>query len=258
MNRFINIQAHTILFLLLLTVILGCDTENAPDCFQRTGNLVSREMEVTPFTKILVGPNIELVLKQGDTTQVVVETGENLINEVSAEVINGELILSNVNDCNFVRDFNQTKFYISVPKLTVIRSATQFAIRSEGVLRFDSLTLLSEDVGYAEGNTTGIFELTIDSEKLNIVGNNIASFKIKGFVSNLTVGLYSGTGRFEGKSLMADYVTVYHRGANKIIVNPQVSLKGEIRSTGDVISVFEPEEVAVKQFYTGRLIFDLE
>ncbi|WP_378185545.1 head GIN domain-containing protein [Aquimarina sp. W85] len=246
---------HIICILLILGIISGCDTENAPDCFQRTGTIVKKEFFLDNFTKLLVGPNIEVILKQGDTTKVILETGENLINEVSAIVRDSQLVLENNNDCNFVRDFNQTKVFITIANLTVIRSATQFPIRSEGVLDFDNLTLLSEDVGFAEGNTTGIFDLTLNSNKLNIVGNNIASFIIKGAVSNLSVGLYSGTGRFDGERLNADHVSVYHRGANKILVNPQLSLKGEIRSTGDVISVNKPREVFVKEFYTGRLIF---
>lgn len=255
MNTIIYHITKVVLVLLILTIVQGCDTENAPDCFQRTGERVSREILLDDFTKVLVGPNIEVVLKQGDSTRVIIETGENLINDVSADVTNGQLVLSDVNDCNFVRDFNQTKVYITTSKLSVIRSATQFPIRSEGVLGFNSLTLLSEDVGYVEGNTTGLFDLTIDSEKLTVVGNNIASFTIKGAVSNLTVGLYSGTGRFDGEFLRADYVNVYHRGANKIIVNPQLSLKGEIRSTGDVISLNKPSTVEVKAYYTGSLIF---
>ncbi|AXT51210.1 DUF2807 domain-containing protein [Aquimarina sp. BL5] len=237
-------------------LVIACDTENALDCFQRTGDIITQEVEVADFTRILVNPGVELILKEGETTSVIIETGDNLLNEVSAIVEGGRLILSNTNDCNFVRDFNQTKIFVTAPNITEIRSATQFDISSDGILRFPSLRLLSEDFNEDNaGNITGTFTMQLDVEELDVVGNNIASFFIKGRVEDLYVGFFSGTGRFEGASLIAENVGILHRGTNKIIVNPQQSIKGEILSTGDVISVNRPSIIEVEEFFTGRLIF---
>ena len=41
-----------------------------------------------------------------------------------------------------------------------------------------------------------------------------------------------------------------------MIVNPQQSISGELRSTGNVIAKNRPPIVEVEEFYTGRLIFD--
>ena len=41
-----------------------------------------------------------------------------------------------------------------------------------------------------------------------------------------------------------------------MIVNPQQSIIGEIRSLGDVISKNIPPVVEVTEYYTGTLIFD--
>jgi hypothetical protein len=40
-----------------------------------------------------------------------------------------------------------------------------------------------------------------------------------------------------------------------MIVNPQQSLTGLLRGTGDLISVNHPPIVDVEQLYTGHLIF---
>lgn len=48
---------------------------------------------------------------------------------------------------------------------------------------------------------------------------------------------------------------IQHLGTNKLIVNPQEELRGEIRSTGDVITVNRPPVVNLPAFYTGKLIF---
>ncbi|EZH74551.1 hypothetical protein ATO12_12345 [Aquimarina atlantica] len=235
--------------------LFGCDSENASDCFQRTGTIVRKEIEVSDFTRILVNPNIELIIKEGATTSIIIETGDNLLNEVSAIVEDDRLVLSNTNDCAFFRDFNQTKVFVTAPNITEIRSGTQFDISSDGILNYTSLTLLSEDFGGNTETTTGTFNLSVDCENIGIVGNNIASFFITGTVQALDVNFASGTGRFEGANLVAENVQVFHRGTNKIIVNPQQSITGEIRSTGDVISVNRPSIVEVETFFTGKLIF---
>ncbi|WP_108866458.1 head GIN domain-containing protein [Aquimarina aquimarini] len=241
--------------ILVVFFLFGCDSENASDCFQRTGTIIRKEVEVSDFTRILVNPNIEVVIKQGDSTSIIIETGDNLMNEVSAVVQEGRLILSNTNECGFFRSFNQTKIYITAPHITEIRSGTQFDISSEGVLMYPSLSLLSEDFGENTETTTGTFNLMVDAESISVVGNNIASFSIKGQAQSLSVNFASGTGRFEGADLVAQHVHVNHRGTNKIIINPQQSIKGQIRSTGDVIAITKPPVVEVEEFFIGKLIF---
>ncbi|MCK8522276.1 DUF2807 domain-containing protein [Aquimarina sp. D1M17] len=242
-------------FISILIVIWACDTENAPDCFQRTGNIVRKVVDVPDFNRILVNPNIELIIEEGEETSVIIETGDNLLNDVSAVVEEGRLILNDDNDCAFFRDFNQTKIFVTAPNLTEIRSATQFDISSKGLLSYPDLTLFSETFFEDTGNTTGTFHLEISNESLRVVGNNIASFFISGNTELLNINFASGTGRFEGENLIAQNVEIFHRGTNKIIINPQQSLRGSIRSTGDVISVNEPPVVEVEAFFTGRLIF---
>ena len=90
---------------------------------------------------------------------------------------------------------------------------------------------------------------------MDVVANNISSFYISGTVTNLYVGFFSGAGRFQGENLIAQNVDIFHRGSNDVIVNPHVSLSGELRGVGDLISVNEPPTVNVEQFYTGELIF---
>jgi hypothetical protein len=68
--------------------------------------------------------------------------------------------------------------------------------------------------------------------------------------------LYSVNSRVEAADLLIQELIVFHRSTNKIIVNPRVSIIGEIRSLRDVISKNEPPVVNVVEYYTGRLIFD--
>jgi hypothetical protein len=204
----------------------------------------------------LVNRDIEVIIKEGPDHEVIVETGENLMNDVEVLVVSNELQLYDNNTCNYVRDYGITKVYVTAPNILSLRSSTQYDVSSDGILNFPNISLVSEDFNAPGSFTVGDFRLQINSSSLGIISNNISSFYISGQVDSLFVGFYSGAGRFQGEDLVAQNIDVYHRGSNDMIVNPQISLTGELRGTGDLISLNSPPTVEVDQLYTGQLIFE--
>ncbi len=242
--------------LYLLVFLISCNGENAPDCFQNAGDLIRVEVAVDDFSSITVFERLNLVLRQGEEQRVEIESGEFLINEISAEVENDRLIVRNENSCNFVRDFGISTIYVTSPNITSIRSSTGLLISSDGVLQYPNLTLFAESFLEPEAETTdGSFDLTLDSEEISVVVNGIAFFRLRGSTENLDIVVAAGDSRIEADELLADSITLNHRGSNDIIVNPQQSLTGTIRGTGDVVSVNVPEIVDVQEIFNGRLIF---
>ncbi|MDN3666665.1 head GIN domain-containing protein [Algibacter miyuki] len=245
-----------LLYILVFSLILACDSENASDCFQKTGAIIEQEISLEPFTKILVNRDVELIVTEGDTQKVTIETGANLINDVEAVVTNGQLVLTDNNTCNYVRDYGITKVYITSPNIIEIRSSTQYDVSSNGVLTYPSLTILSEDFGVPDSFTSGNFKLQVDNTNFRVVFNNISNAFISGKTQNLNVVFAAGTSRFEGRDLVAQNVNVSNRSSNDMVVNPQESLTGKISGIGDVISVNKPNTVTVEEIYKGRLIFE--
>ncbi|MEE9362989.1 MAG: head GIN domain-containing protein [Cellulophaga sp.] len=241
---------------LLIGLIFGCSGENVPDCFQSSGEVVREEVSVPDFTKITVYPNVQLFLKQGASFKVEIETGKFLRDEVSVNVVDGRLLLKDENNCNFTRSYGVTKLFVSAPNITELRSATGFPIKSEGVLRYPNISLVSEDFNNPEANqTSGEFHLEIENQRIYVLSNGKAYFKLKGKTENLIITFASGDSRLEAEELEADNVSLNHRGSNDMYINPQESLKGIIRGTGDVISVNRPEVVEVEEIYRGVLVF---
>ncbi len=241
---------------LLACVAFGCNGENAPDCFQNAGELVTQEISVPAFDKITVFENIQLILKQGPVQEVVIETGEFLVDEVIAEVIADRLVLRNTNNCNLFRKYGITKLYVTSPNIMEVRSSTGLPIVSDGVLGFPEISLISESFSDPETVTTdGAFELQVASQTVRIVANGIAFFQLSGTAENFTASIFAGDSRVEAQELMAQNVVVSHRGSNDILVNPQQSLNGVIRGTGDVVSFNRPDSVDVEVLYRGQLIF---
>lgn len=238
-----------------LIFIMSCNSEGAFDCVQTEGNIVQLDIPVTAFTKILVNRDIELIITEGAIPSVTIESGENLLNDIDAFVVNDELQLVNNNTCNYVRDYGITKIFVTAPNISEIRNSSQYEVSSNGVLNYPSLILHSEDFNVPDSFTVGDFRLELNSLSVQIISNNISSFYLSGQTENLNVGFFAGAGRFEGQELIANHVNIFHRGSNDMIVNPQLSLTGELRGTGDLIALNEPPLVDVQAFYLGQLIF---
>ncbi len=244
-------------YIIVVTLLFSCNGENVPDCFQNAGSIIQKEFNVDTFDKIIVFERIELVIKDEATQKVVIETGEFLLNEIEVTVENGHLLVRNNNGCNLTRDYGITKVFVSSPSITEIRNSSGITVRSNGTLNYSDLKLLSDAFGVGDGlyHSDGDFDLDVNCDLISIITNDITNVFLSGSVTDLSIEFFSGDGRFEGANLMVQNVDIFHRGSNDIIINPQLSLTGEIRSTGNVISLNEPPTVDVEEFYTGRLIF---
>ena len=244
--------------ILLGTMLLlaACNSESALDCFQNAGVVVRDEVAVPNFTKITVFENVSLVLMAGPVQKVEVETGEFLRDEVTVEVEGDRLLLIDTNDCNYSRDYGITTVYVTSPNISEIRSSTGLSIRSDGVLNFASLTLISESFLNPDSETTdGEFDMELNCQNVAIVVNGITYFKLQGNAANFDIQIAAGDSRIEAENLVAEIVSLNHRGSNDIFINPQQTLTGIIRGTGDVISSNRPPEVDVQELFNGRLIF---
>jgi len=243
-------------YLVLCFVFIACDSDSAWDCVKTTGAITQQEITLNSFQKIDVRHRVQLVVKQGNEQQVVLETGENLRGKISLNVANGELRIDNENSCNLLRDYGITKLFVTSPNITHIRNGSGLPVLSDGVLHYTSLNLISEDTALEDDiHTVGDFELQLDVENLNIVANGKSNFFLSGQAERATIGLYGGDGRVEAVNLIVQDLTVFHRSSNKMIVNPQQSIIGEIRGVGDIFSHNVPPVVEVEEFYTGKLIF---
>ncbi len=246
-----------LIYSVIATVLLSCNGKNVPDCFQNSGAIVQKEFTVAEFSEIIVFERVQLIIKDAPEQKITVETGEYLMDEIVVKVEDGQLILKNENGCNLTRDYGITKIYVSVPNVRSIRSSTGLPILSDGILNYPDLALVSEDFE-AEGHyqSNGDFRLDVNCTNLTVATNNLSHLFLNGTVENLTIGFYSGNSRFEGRNLIAQNISIFQRSSNDMILNPQLTLTGEIRSTGNVIMVNEPPVVDVQTYYTGSLIVE--
>lgn len=239
------------LFVLVSILILSC-SEDGPDCFKAQGDLETQEISVGEFTQINISEGIELVVKESADQTVKVTMGENLINDIKFEVMDGELKITNENGCEMLRNYHSAKVYVTTPVLEKIYSSSQYSIKSDGVLSYPELTLES---GIIEDTPAAVFEMQIENELLKVNDNISSVFKISGSSEKLEINFWGSNGRFEGENFIVNDVYVNHRSTNDIIVFPVLSVKGAIRSTGNLVLKNLPPVVDVEQLYTGHIVY---
>ena len=241
------------IFFMLIVSLYSCDSKDAGDCFQTAGNIVKNEVEVPFFDKVVVHENIELFIEEGPLQKVEVETGENLFPDIIANVIDGELVITNENKCNFVREYSLTKVYITSPILTAIRNASELNVNSIGVLKYPSLSLRSTGEK-RDFLSVGDFHLTIENESVTIWGNGIATFFLIGTSKRLNVNFSDGDTRLEAEDFKVKDINLRNVSSNDMIIYPEDRVVGTIHSTGDVILFNTPPIVDVKELSVGELI----
>ena len=240
--------------ILVVLILLSCDSENGSDCLKTSGADVTKNYTLSDFSKVIVHEGIELEIKQGVENGIQIRYGKNLINDIYTVVDAGQLVIGNNTTCNLIRDYEPAKVTLTAVDITEIRNASQFPVFSTETIRFNALTLISEDF-FIDVVNVGDFNLKIENQNLEIISNNVSNFTISGSTENLFVGFYSGQGKFNGELLVAQNVGIFHRGINTMIVNPIEKITGEIRGAGNVIALSKPPIVDVKEYYTGKLIF---
>ena len=240
------------LSILILILIFGCSKPS--DCIESAGNEITKEFSVASFDKIKIYKGLNLIITQGATQKIEVQTGENLIDNIEVKTEDGFLILRDNTTCNWVREYGQTTIYVTTPTLTDIFCKTEKTISSNGILTFPILRLNAMDL--TDGAATGDFNVQIVNNQLIIDTNNVANFYISGKTKDFQANFYEGNGRIEAANLLAENINVFHRGSNDMILNPQIKMTGKMVSTGNIICKNPNVINEVLALFEGKVIFN--
>ncbi|MDI1318145.1 head GIN domain-containing protein [Flavobacterium sp.] len=244
-------------FIVIVLFLVFASCEKPSDCIESLGVTVTKDVPVTAFKRIKVFKGIEVVITQGANYQVQIQAGSNFIDNVQVKQIGDQLIFKDETSCNWVRESGQTKILITTPTLEEIYSKTDRNISSNGVLSFPNLviTAFDKDADGESGAGTGDFLMNLDTNSITINNNNVSRFFLSGQTNTASFNFYFGDGRIEAENLIAQNITVYHRGSNDMMVFPIQSITGVLNSTGNLVLKNVPPLVEVQQLYNGSVVY---
>jgi len=244
--------------ILLVTFVVFASCERPSDCIESTGATVVKDIPISAFKRIKVYKGIEVIVTQGPNYLVQIQAGANFIDNVTVSQNGDQLIFKDEVSCNWVRESGQTKILITTPTLEEIYSKTDRNISSNGVLTFPNLviTAFDKDADGESGAGTGDFFLNLDNESITINNNNVSRFYLSGQTNTASLNFYFGDGRIEAEKLVAQRITVFHRGSNDMTVYPIQSITGVLNSTGNLVLKNVPPVVSpLETLYTGHIIY---
>ncbi|MBS1647440.1 MAG: DUF2807 domain-containing protein [Bacteroidetes bacterium] len=220
--------------ILILSIIsmffFSCNKQNACDCFKPRGHETTEIRAITtPFNTIQAFDKIEVYYKQDTTltnSTISVETGSNLMSNITTQVVDSVLQIKNNNKCNFVRgDHNGVSVYITAPHV-------RYFIQDGVGNIYSQNTLVEKSIDYNLRNSGNAY-LQVNTQSLwgHIFG--IGDAHVSGQTQQHFVNV-QGESFLYAHDLTANYCFILYNATGEAHVNVNGELDAVVQYTGNI------------------------
>jgi len=211
------------LVLLLLAAILTVTACNA-SIIKGSGDLITETRQVSNFDSIDLSGSGEVIVTQGGSESLTIETDDNVMEHVKAEVVGGTLELGFEEGLNLI-DHTRLIFTVGVDDLKSLKISGSGDIESDMIEtpRLDAIISGSGDVQ--------ITDLTAEEVTAKISGSG--EIDLAGDATDQDVTI-NGSGKYLAGDLCSDSVKVSISGSGDATVCATESLDSNISGSGSV------------------------
>lgn len=221
----------------LLIFLVHYSCEKSPgDCFTSTGEIVSETRTITAFNSILMQDNIDVELIASNTPLIELTAGKNLLQNISIDVIDSQLVIKNNNQCNFVRSFEKpitAKVYFSRLDSIEYRSVGNLICRDE----INNPDTFKIDVFEGAGNISLLLNNYVTQLNFHY---GTANLKAEGY-SQLTYFYQVSYGPIDARNLTSVFAYLENNSTNNTWVRSNTVLEATINSIGSVYYYGDPQ-----------------
>ena len=238
----------TWLLLLALVSTVSCDKPNAPDCFQKAGEIISIERSFdSPITALELHDFVHVTLVPSDENKVIVRGPENLLPEVITDLTDGVLLIDDENGCDFVRRLDIQ------PRVTILANVESILNFSQGNIEsFGAIT--SDRFEMDSWQASGTINLELDCDSVFFRTHTGVSTSTLSGSSNYLYVYHLGFGPVDAMALLSAKTSVRSNSINDIAVFAQDKLVAWIEGSGNITYSGEPGEVVVIQDGNGLVL----
>jgi hypothetical protein len=212
-------KTNRIITALLVATLLMITTQLKAQ--NASGNVVSRDITVENFTGIDLSEPLDYIILQGDNDLVKIETDDNLIDKVKAEVKNGILMV----DTRSLGGASSLKVTIQTKDLKSITTSGAATLKSENTLKAKDLKI--------DASGASELKLTVDVTNLTSDLSGAANLKLSGNAIRHTVKA-SGAADLKADDLQTSVTEVEMTGASTAHIDAKEKLTGSISGISDV------------------------
>lgn len=227
-----------ILFL-AAAAITGFTMLKAQETIKPSGNVITRDVSVKTFNAIKASGLYELILTQGNTEGVKVETDDNLQKYIEVSNDGNTLVIDepalrnhnfNMTSADGEREKKQHfKVYVTFKSVSLLDIQTIGNITATTPLTFNALEINDRSVGN--------IKMTITAEKLTVTNKGVGTVTLSGTVANAVI-TNTGVGSFQGNSLVVQTMHITNTGVGHADVNVvknlivKDSFLGKVKNSG--------------------------
>lgn len=221
------------------------------------GPIVTQTRELPDFNEVYLNDNINLLLVRSDTCYIVITTGKNIIDNVTNEVKNGTLTISNTTAVNWIRPYDYT-----LDVTLYYKDIANFVFASSGTLNTEN-----DYNGILNDNEYYHFMIDGGSGDIDMKFNNckdlriyykygICKMTIHGDDNNTLTVYKKSYGIFDGGNYNAKNVSINSISYSDCFINASESIDAVINGAGDIYYKGDPDTISVTygEFAKGRLI----
>lgn len=236
MNKKFGFLALTLVSVLVLS---GCGAFRKSIVIQDSGPVVTKEFQVSDFSKVQLKGGGIVKLIQGSTNALVVEAPQSILDQIRAKV-DGEKLVIDFKDNSIAFSTNRDiTFTITFSKLD------EFVLDGGAEIKADNLDLDKVSFTLNGGANLNINKLNANSLDMTINGG--AKVNIAGKVTDQKVQI-SGAGAYLTQELQSESAKVQLDGAGAAEVWVKTTLDAQLTGVGKISYWGNPE---VKQSVSG-------
>jgi hypothetical protein len=211
-------------FVLLLSVAILLFTACDANIVKGSGDLITETKEVSNFDSIALSGSGEVIITQGGGESLTVETDDNVMEHVKAEVKGGTLELGYEDGLNLI---SPTRLIFTVG----VDDLSELSISGSGDIEMEDLDTNRLKMTVSGSGDVQIDNLTADEVEAKISGSG--EIDLAGEAATQDVNI-SGSGKYRAGDLLGESVTVKISGSGDATVWATDSLDADISGSGSV------------------------
>lgn len=208
---------------IVLTPACFLDDEDLLGCVNGDGPIISETLNIGEFEGIQLEMDAEVYITQGPDFDVTVEGKENIIDELERDIRSGIWRIE-TDDC--VRDVDELRIYITLPRIRSIGISGSGSIRGENVFLVDDIDLTISG--------SGQLDLGLEADDIDVRISGSGDLELEGLADELDARI-SGSGDINAFRLRVREADVQISGSGDTEITVTDYLRARISGSGDIL-----------------------
>ncbi len=210
-----------------LLILIACKKPSDRPCWKFNGEITSKEILLDDMTEsIHLNDNINIVLINDSTDQIIIEGPENIIDHIDIINVSNKTIFRNKNNCKFLRNPLPITIYYHYTYLNLIELFGYGSLSNNDTIYHDL------HITAFKSYSNAVLNVNNYSTKCGIVLGSTA-ISISGQCEHFSA-YSSGIAPMNAKSLKCNHAHANSSALGNFYINSTQSLVIELRSQGNV------------------------